>query len=138
MIDNLNISQDGAQEIAKRSRGTPRIANRLLRRVRDYAEIKGNGHIDKSIADLALKMLDVDHIGLDLMDKKLLLSIIEKFAGGPVGLDTIAASIGESADTIEDVIEPYLMQQGLLQRTPRGRIASEFAYSHFGFANNNE
>ena len=135
---NLNISNDGAIEIAKRSRGTPRIANRLLRRVRDYAEIKGNGHIDKKIADLALIMLDVDHIGLDLMDKKLLLSIIEKFAGGPVGLDTIAASIGESSDTIEDVIEPYLMQQGLLQRTPRGRIVSSMAYSHFGFVSNNE
>ncbi len=130
---NLNITADGAFEIAKRSRGTPRIANRLLRRVRDFAEVKANGCIDKAIADQALQMLDVDNIGLDLMDKKLLLSIIEKFAGGPVGLDTIAASIGEAADTIEDVIEPYLMQQGLLQRTPRGRIVSEFAYTHFGF-----
>ena len=130
---NLNITPDGALEIAKRSRGTPRIANRLLRRVRDFAEVKANGYIDKIVADQALQMLDVDNIGLDLMDKKLLLSIIEKFAGGPVGLDTIAASIGEAADTIEDVIEPYLMQQGLLQRTPRGRIVSEFAYTHFGF-----
>lgn len=129
---NLKISLDGAIEIAKRSRGTPRIANRLLRRVRDYAQVKGNGNIDELIADLALNILDVDKIGLDVMDKKILDSILNKFGGGPVGLDTLAATIGESPDTIEDVIEPYLMQIGLLQRTPRGRIATDFAYRHFG------
>lgn len=131
----LNVTADngGTLEIAKRSRGTPRIANRLLRRVRDYAEVKASGIIDQSTAMLALDMLDVDSIGLDVMDKKLLRAIVEKFSGGPVGLDTLAATIGESADTIEDVIEPYLMQSGLLQRTPRGRIATDFTYSHFGF-----
>jgi len=128
---HLNLTEDGAIEIAKRSRGTPRIANRLLRRVRDYAEVKTNGLIDKRVADLALNMLDVDKIGLDVMDKKILEAIIHKFNGGPVGLDTIAATIGESADTIEDVIEPYLMQTGLLQRTPRGRVATNAAYQHF-------
>lgn len=128
----LNITEDGAIEIARRSRGTPRIANRLLRRVRDYAEVKANGVIDKTIADLALNMLDVDKIGLDIMDKKLLDAIINKFNGGPVGLDNISATIGESTDTIEDVIEPYLMQSGLLQRTPRGRIVTNTAYEHFG------
>jgi len=132
---NLTIDEDGAIELAKRSRGTPRIANRLLRRVRDYAQVKGNGTIDKIIADLALNMLDVDKIGLDIMDKKLLEAIIGKFGGGPVGLDTLAATIGESPDTIEDVIEPYLMQSGLLQRTPRGRIATDYAYTHFGMDN---
>ncbi len=130
---NLKITEDGAIEIAKRSRGTPRIANRLLRRVRDYAEVKANGNIDKNIADLALTMLDVDKIGLDVMDKKILDAIINKFNGGPVGLDNISATIGESPDTIEDVIEPYLMQSGLLHRTPRGRIATQLAYKHFGF-----
>ncbi len=129
---NLVIDETGAHEIAKRSRGTPRIANRLLRRVRDYAEVKSNGKITKEIAHLALNMLDVDEIGLDIMDKKLLTAIISKFNGGPVGLENICATIGESTDTIEDVIEPYLIQSGLLQRTPRGRIATEFAYSHFG------
>ena len=129
---NLKTSDDGAVEIAKRSRGTPRIANRLLRRVRDYAEVKGTGIVDQKIADLALNMLDVDKIGLDVMDKKILDSILNKFGGGPVGLDTLAATIGESTDTIEDVIEPYLMQIGLIQRTPRGRIATDFAYLHFG------
>lgn len=131
----LNVTADngGTLEIAKRSRGTPRIANRLLRRVRDYAEVKASGIIDQATAMLALDMLDVDSIGLDVMDKKLLRAIVEKFSGGPVGLDTLAATIGESADTIEDVIEPYLMQSGLLQRTPRGRIATDFTYSHFGF-----
>lgn len=129
---NLQISEDGASEIAKRSRGTPRIANRLLRRVRDYAEVKGRGVVDQKIADLALNILDVDQIGLDIMDKKILESILNKFGGGPVGLDTLAATIGESSDTIEDVIEPYLMQVGLIQRTPRGRIATDFAYTHFG------
>lgn len=129
---NLQITPDGAYEIAKRSRGTPRIANRLLRRVRDYAEVKGSGVVDRKIADLALNILDVDKIGLDIMDKKILDSILNKFAGGPVGLDTLAATIGESPDTIEDVIEPYLMQVGLIQRTPRGRIATDLAYAHFG------
>lgn len=129
---NLKITVDGASEIAKRSRGTPRIANRLLRRVRDYAEVKGTGIVDQKIADLALNILDVDKIGLDVMDKKILDSILNKFAGGPVGLDTLAATIGESPDTIEDVIEPYLMQVGLIQRTPRGRVATNFAYLHFG------
>jgi Holliday junction DNA helicase RuvB len=131
---NLKITEDGAIEIAMRSRGTPRIANRLLRRVRDYAEVKGDGNIDKNIADLALTMLDVDKIGLDVMDKKLLDAVINKFNGGPVGLDNISATIGESSDTIEDVIEPYLMQSGLLQRTLRGRIATDAAYLHFGIA----
>lgn len=132
---NLTISPDGAAEIARRSRGTPRIGNRLLRRVRDYAQVKHNGAIDKNIADLALTMLDVDKIGLDIMDKKLLDAIINKFGGGPVGLDNLAATLGESSDTIEDVIEPYLMQSGLLQRTPRGRMATDYAYAHFGIIN---
>jgi holliday junction DNA helicase RuvB len=127
----VEIDEKGAHEIAKRSRGTPRIANRLLRRVRDYAEVKSSGKIDYNIACLALDMLDVDSLGLDVMDKKLLKAIIEKFAGGPVGLDTIAATIGESVDTIEDVIEPFLMQSGLLQRTPRGRIVTDITYTHF-------
>jgi holliday junction DNA helicase RuvB len=126
------ISPAGAVEIAKRARGTPRIANRLLRRVRDYAEVKSNGMIEEKIADAALKMLDVDSAGLDVMDRKLLRAIIERFSGGPVGLDNVAAAIGEERDTIEDVIEPYLIQQGYLQRTPRGRIASVMAYRHFG------
>ncbi|MBY0379895.1 MAG: Holliday junction branch migration DNA helicase RuvB [Burkholderiales bacterium] len=132
---HLEIVEDGAVEIARRSRGTPRIANRLLRRVRDYAEVKANGKIDKSIADLALNMLDVDKIGLDVMDKKMLDAIMNKFNGGPVGLDTISATIGESPDTIEDVIEPYLMQSGLLQRTPRGRVVTSLTYQHFGIIN---
>lgn len=126
------IQADGAREIAKRARGTPRIANRLLRRVRDYAEVKGNGEITKGIADAALKMLDVDVVGFDLMDRKLLEAILFKFGGGPVGLDNVAAAIGEERDTIEDVLEPYLIQQGFLQRTPRGRIATPSAYEHFG------
>jgi holliday junction DNA helicase RuvB len=129
----LSVDVDGAMEVAKRSRGTPRIANRLLRRVRDYAEVKGNGHICPDTADRALNMLDVDAKGFDYMDRKLLLAIIEKFSGGPVGLDNLAAAIGEEKDTIEDVIEPYLIQQGFLQRTPRGRIATDHAYLHFGY-----
>jgi len=129
----LSIDGEGALEIARRARGTPRIANRLLRRVRDYAEVKGDGHISNDIADLALNMLDVDVLGLDYMDRKLLLTIIEKFSGGPVGLDNLAAAIGEEKDTIEDVLEPYLIQQGYLQRTPRGRIATERSYLHFNF-----
>ncbi len=122
----------GGEEIAKRSRGTPRIANRLLRRVRDYADVKGVGHITHDIAKRALAMLDVDPEGFDLMDRKLLEAVIHRFDGGPVGLDNIAASIGEERDTIEDVIEPYLIQQGFLQRTPRGRIATFAAYRHLG------
>ncbi|MCX7660053.1 MAG: Holliday junction branch migration DNA helicase RuvB [Caldimonas manganoxidans] len=129
---NASIDPQGAMEIARRSRGTPRIANRLLRRVRDYAEVKGNGHIDKAIADRALAMLDVDPVGFDVMDRKLLEAVIHRFDGGPVGLDNLAAAIGEERDTIEDVIEPYLIQQGYLQRTPRGRIATATAYRHLG------
>ena len=129
---NVPIQPDGAREIAKRARGTPRIANRLLRRVRDYAEVKGNGEISKATADSALVMLDVDAVGFDLMDRKLLEAILFKFGGGPVGLDNVAAAIGEERDTIEDVLEPYLIQQGYLQRTPRGRIATPSAYAHFG------
>ncbi|WP_334134869.1 Holliday junction branch migration DNA helicase RuvB [Tepidimonas sp.] len=126
------IDPEGAFEIARRSRGTPRIANRLLRRVRDYAEVKGNGAITRDIASRALAMLDVDPLGFDLMDRKLLEAVIHKFDGGPVGLDNIAASIGEEPGTIEDVIEPYLIQQGYLQRTPRGRVATLAAYRHLG------
>jgi len=130
---NLDMQEEGALEIARRARGTPRIANRLLRRVRDYAEIKADGVINNETAAAALNMLDVDKQGFDYMDRKLLLAIIEKFMGGPVGLDNIAAAIGEEKETIEDVIEPFLIQQGFLQRTPRGRIATQHAYSHFGF-----
>ena len=128
----LSMESEGALEVARRARGTPRIANRLLRRVRDYAEVKGNGHICAEVADKALNMLDVDAQGFDYMDRKLLLAIMEKFGGGPVGLDNMAAAIGEEKDTIEDVLEPYLIQQGYLQRTPRGRIATDRAYLHFG------
>jgi Holliday junction DNA helicase RuvB len=123
---------EGGFEIARRSRGTPRIANRLLRRVRDYADVKGTGRITEDIAKRALAMLDVDPQGFDLMDRKLLEAVIHRFDGGPVGLDNIAASIGEERDTIEDVIEPYLIQQGFLQRTPRGRMATLAAYRHLG------
>jgi holliday junction DNA helicase RuvB len=126
------MDEEGGAEIARRSRGTPRIANRLLRRVRDYADVKGTGHISQDIAQLALKMLDVDPQGFDVMDRKLLEAVIHRFDGGPVGLDNIAASIGEESGTIEDVIEPYLIQQGFLQRTPRGRIATLAAYRHLG------
>ena len=126
------IDQDGAKEIAKRSRGTPRIVNRLLRRVRDLAEVKAQGKVDKLVADQALKMLDVDVVGLDLMDRSLLEAIIEKFGGGPVGLDNLASAIGEEKETIEDVIEPYLIQQGYLMRTPRGRVATAKAHRHLG------
>jgi holliday junction DNA helicase RuvB len=122
----------GAAEIARRSRGTPRIANRLLRRVRDFAQVKAQGIVTREVADAALRMLDVDALGFDLMDRNLLLAVIERFSGGPVGLDNLAAAIGEERDTIEDVIEPYLIQQGYLQRTPRGRIATPSAYRHFG------
>ncbi|MDR4513523.1 Holliday junction branch migration DNA helicase RuvB [Nitrosomonas sp.] len=128
----VEITADGALEIARRSRGTPRIANRLLRRVRDFAEVKSNGEVTQQVADAALGMLDVDAIGLDMMDRKLLLSVLEKFEGGPVGVDNLAAAIGEERDTIEDVLEPYLIQQGFLKRTPRGRMATMIAYRHFG------
>jgi holliday junction DNA helicase RuvB len=129
---NVPADEEGGFEIARRSRGTPRIANRLLRRVRDYADVKGKGRITLEIANKALAMLDVDPQGLDVMDRKMLEAVIHRFDGGPVGLDNIAASIGEERDTIEDVIEPYLIQQGYLQRTPRGRIATLAAYRHLG------
>jgi Holliday junction DNA helicase RuvB len=129
---NVSLQHDGAAEIARRSRGTPRVANRLLRRVRDYAQVKGDGTVSKAVAEAALKMLDVDALGFDMMDRKLLLAVIEKFGGGPVGLDNLAHAVGEEADTIEDVLEPYLIQQGYLQRTLRGRIATLLAYRHFG------
>jgi Holliday junction DNA helicase RuvB len=131
------MDAEGGFEIARRSRGTPRIANRLLRRVRDYADVKGSGHISLDIANRALAMLDVDPMGFDLMDRKMLEAVIHRFDGGPVGLDNIAASIGEERETIEDVIEPYLIQQGYLQRTPRGRIATLAAYRHLGVAPRN-
>ena len=127
---NLNLSADGAYEVARRSRGTPRIANRLLRRVRDYADVRNNGEISEAIAKQALAMLDVDPEGFDFMDIKLLQAIVERFDGGPVGLDNLAAAISEERDTIEDVLEPYLIQQGFLQRTPRGRIATNRTYEH--------
>jgi Holliday junction DNA helicase RuvB len=129
---NLTLQEEGAVEIARRSRGTPRISNRLLRRVRDFAEVRSDGNITIEVASQALDILDVDKEGLDYMDRKLLLAIIETFMGGPVGLDNLAAAIGEERETIEDVIEPFLIQQGFLQRTPRGRIASQRAFLHFG------
>lgn len=131
-ILGVQIDQLGASEIAKRSRGTPRIANRLLRRVRDYADVRATGNITQTVAENALDLLDVDQHGFDMMDRKLLLAVIDRFDGGPVGVDSIAAAIGESRDTIEDVFEPYLIQQGFLQRTSRGRIATKNAYLHFG------
>jgi len=131
---SMKVEPDGALEIARRARGTPRIANRLLRRVRDYAEVRAQGEVTRSVADAALSMLDVDGSGLDAMDRKLLSTVLEKFAGGPVGVDNLAAAIGEERDTIEDVIEPYLIQQGFLQRTSRGRVATALAYRHFGLA----
>ncbi|BAN34513.1 Holliday junction DNA helicase RuvB [Sulfuricella sp. T08] len=131
---NVELSDDGAVEVAKRSRGTPRIANRLLRRVRDFAEVKADGKVTRDVADAALFMLDVDKAGLDMMDRKLLQAVLEKFGGGPVGVENLAAAIGEERDTIEDVLEPYLIQQGYLMRTPRGRVATQIAYLHFGLA----
>jgi Holliday junction DNA helicase RuvB len=131
-ILNIGIDSDGANEIARRSRGTPRIANRLLRRVRDYAQVKGDGYIFAQLADKALQMLKVDRNGFDSMDRRLLLAVIEKFDGGPVGVDNLAAAIGEEKGTIEDVLEPYLIQQGFMMRTPRGRVATQAAYQHFG------
>jgi Holliday junction DNA helicase RuvB len=130
----VEVEPAGAREIASRSRGTPRISNRLLRRVRDYAQVKANGRVTSAVADAALLMLDVDAAGLDLMDRKLLQAVIEKFGGGPVGVDNLSAAISEERDTIEDVLEPYLIQQGYLQRTPRGRLATPAAYRHLGLA----
>lgn len=135
-ILGAKIKEGGMYEIASRSRGTPRIANRLLKRVRDYAQIKANGVITKEVADAALTMLEVDKIGLDKIDKNMMLSIIKAFGGGPVGLDTLAATIGEDPGTIEDVYEPYLLQQGFINRTPRGRMATKVAYDYFGIAMN--
>jgi len=131
-ILNIGIDEEGAEEIARRARGTPRIANRLLKRVRDFAQIKAEGFIDGKVAKMSLDALEVDRIGLDGVDRKMLMTIIDKFAGGPVGLDTLAASIGEEANTIEDVYEPYLLQLGFINKTPRGRMATKLAYEHFG------
>jgi Holliday junction DNA helicase RuvB len=133
-ILNIGMDTEGAMEIARRSRGTPRIANRLLRRVRDYAQVKQDGHINQGVADSALSMLKVDSNGFDQMDRRLLLAVIEKFEGGPVGVDNLAAAIGEEKGTIEDVLEPYLIQQGFMMRTPRGRVATQAAYLHFGLS----
>ncbi len=135
---SILVEQDGAYEIAKRSRGTPRIALRLLRRVRDFAEVKGDGVISAEMADSALNMLNVDSLGFDHMDRRMLLAVMEKFGGGPVGVESLAAAISEEKGTIEDVLEPYLIQQGYITRTPRGRIATQRAYDHFGIASNSE
>jgi len=132
-ILGVTVDQAGAEEMAKRSRGTPRIANRLLRRVRDYAAVRADGKITREVAMVALQRLDVDEFGLDDMDARILKAIIEKFEGGPVGLGTVAVAVGEDAGTLEEVYEPFLIQQGFLQRTPRGRIATSAAYRHFGF-----
>ncbi|MDY6891941.1 MAG: Holliday junction branch migration DNA helicase RuvB [Pseudomonadota bacterium] len=131
-LSGTQVDLAGAREVARRSRGTPRIANRLLRRARDFAEVKGDGRITREIADLALNMLKVDERGFDHMDRRLLLAMIEKFGGGPVGVDSLAAAISEERDTIEDVLEPYLIQQGFMMRTPRGRVVTDHAYLHFG------
>ena len=131
---NIVLDPEGALEIARRSRGTPRIVNRLLRRVRDYAEVKADGEVTRAVADAALSMLDVDAAGLDVMDRKLIQTVLDKFDGGPVGVDNLSAAIGEERDTIEDVLEPFLIQQGYLQRTSRGRIATALSYRHFGLA----
>ena len=128
---NVEIDSDGAAEIASRSRGTPRIANRFLKRVRDFAQVRGGGKITWRVADEALKMMEVDELGLDIIDRRMLMAMIDNFGGGPVGLDTLAATIGEDANTIEDVYEPYLLQLGFIARTPRGRIATKQAYDHF-------
>ena len=128
----VEFDEDGAFELAKRSRGTPRLANRLLKRVRDFAQVKYDGKITKEVAAFALDLLEVDKLGLDQNDRNILLTIIEKFQGGPVGLDTLAASLGEDAGTIEDVYEPYLVKNGFINRTPKGRVATDFAYGHFG------
>ncbi|HEX4999035.1 MAG TPA: Holliday junction DNA helicase RuvB C-terminal domain-containing protein, partial [Terriglobia bacterium] len=131
-ILNVKIGDDGSEEIAKRCRGTPRVANRLLKRIRDYAEVKGDGEITARIAADALKLLDIDEHGFDEVDRKLLRAIIERFDGGPVGVNTIAAVLSEEVDAIEDIYEPYLLQIGFLQRTPRGRVATRLAYDHLG------
>lgn len=128
----VDIESDGAMEIARRSRGTPRLANRLLKRVRDFAQVKYNGVITKEVADFALDLLEVDKLGLDNVDRNILLTIIDKFSGGPVGLDTLAAALSEDAGTLEDVYEPFLIKKGLINRTPRGRVVTELAYTHFG------
>src|SRR5262245_37512192 len=133
-LREVEVAPEGALEIAKRSRGTPRVANRLLRRVRDFAQAKAKGAVTRAGSDAALKMLDVDSLGLDVMDRKLLLDVSEKCSGGPVGLEKLAHASGEEADTIEDVLEPFLIQQGYLQRTPRGRVATISAYRHLGLA----
>jgi holliday junction DNA helicase RuvB len=133
-ILGIRLEDDGAIEIARRSRGTPRIANRLLRRVRDYAEVRADGKITRDVADLGLKMLDVDEKGFDRMDRKILSTIIEKYDGGPVGIETLAASVSEEKDTIEDVYEPYLIQEGFINKTPRGRLATRLAYEHLGIS----
>ena len=128
----VEIDEEGALELARRSRGTPRLSNRLLKRVRDFAQVRFDGKITKEVASTALDLLEVDAMGLDINDRTMLLTIIEKFAGGPVGLDTLAAAIGEDSGTIEEVYEPYLVKSGLIQRTPKGRVATELAYRHFG------
>ena len=130
----VEIEEKGARELAKRSRGTPRLANRLLKRVRDFAQVKYDGVITETVADYALDLLDVDKYGLDHIDRNILLTMIERFQGGPVGLDTLAASISEDAGTLEDVYEPYLLKNGFIQRTPRGRVVTELAYAHLGIA----
>jgi Holliday junction DNA helicase RuvB len=132
-VMKVQIEPNGARELARRARGTPRVANRLLRRVRDYAQVRANGIVTEAVAREALEMLDVDHFGLDEMDARLLRTLIEKFEGGPVGLQTIAAAVGEDADTIEEVYEPFLVQNGFLQRTSRGRMATALAFRHFGY-----
>ena len=134
----VGIDENGAYAMARRSRGTPRLANRLLKRVRDFAQVKYNGYITEEVADYALDLLDVDRLGLDHVDRNLLTTMIEKFQGGPVGLDTLAAAIGEDAGTVEDVYEPYLLKNGFLQRTPRGRVVTDLAYTHLGFDKNKE
>jgi Holliday junction DNA helicase RuvB len=128
---SVEIDDEGTREIARRSRGTPRIANRLLRRVRDYAEVRADGHVSQSVAETALDLLEVDRYGLDEIDQKIMMTVLEKYGGGPVGLNTIAASIDEESDTIEEVYEPYLMQLGFLDRTPRGRMATDRAFEYF-------
>jgi Holliday junction DNA helicase RuvB len=133
-ILGISIDDSGAMEIARRSRGTPRVANRLLRRVRDYAQVRADGDINLPVTDAALKMLGVDEKGLDKMDRKILLTLIEKFDGGPVGVDTLSTVVGEERDTLEDVYEPYLVQEGYLNRTPRGRMATRLAYEHFNIS----
>ena len=132
-VINVSIDEKGAYEMARRSRGTPRLANRLLKRVRDFAEVKYDGNITYDVASFALDLLEVDKMGLDMSDRTIIMTIIEKFNGGPVGLDTLAASIGEDSGTIEDVYEPYLVKNGFINRTPKGRVATDFAYEHFGF-----